>query len=109
MIVFQRRQKENQLAERFFLCQEFQYWMCNNCFVNANKRHRRQNVFILENILFLGLSLRKKKKSFLAVKVAFCMMYVAGCKQPHIGKQLHGKNLTIKFECGGILSKMCRE
>lgn len=57
----------------------------------------------------LGLSLKKKKKSFLAVKVAFCMMLVAGCKQPNIGKQLHGKNLTIKFECGGILSKMCRE
>lgn len=37
------------------------------------------------------------------------MMYVAGMQQLTFGNSCNGKNLTIEFECGVILPKMCAE
>lgn len=35
------------------------------------------------------------------------LYYIAGMQRAKYWKQLHGKNLTIKFECDVILSKVC--
>lgn len=52
---------------------------------------------------------RRRKKKLLGRKSG--ILYDVRCRMQtaKYWKQLHGKNLTIKFECGGILSKMCRE
>lgn len=100
MIVFERRPRGNQSAGRF-LYQDFENGMRNNCFVNAEEKALK-TMSILANLLFFR-NVLERKLSFLALNVAFCVMFIAGMQRAKYWKQLHGKNLTIKFECGVIL------